>query len=350
MRPRFHPSPRRALLLFAASLAAGLTPGLAAPAAAASLRDLVVLSGPVVRLSDLFDDAGPNGERVLGPAPQPGGRITVPARQLAAIAQQFGVAWQPASNDDQVVLERPARALARTEIVNALRDALAEAGAGPDCAIALDSLAAPPVAADGALHATVEQIDFDAASSHFAALLGLAAPGMKARHLNVSGHAWPMVDVPVAALPIAAGSRIQTGDLRIEHRRRDQIPGDAVRDPSEAEGMMLRHAAIAGRPIPRADLVRPPLVQRGLPVRVTLDQPGISMVVQGQALQDGMLGAVVRVVNPLSHAVVDAEVTGPQAARVMPGSLPEVPPNANGLSAGGMMGGGMAALPLGGQP
>lgn len=337
MRPRFSPLPRLALLLLASALATPV-------AKAASLRDLVVLSGPVVRLSDLFDDAGPNGERVLGPAPQPGGRVTVPAHQLAAIARQFGVAWQPASDSDQVVLERPARSLARTEIVAALRDALAEAGAGPDCAIALDSVATPPVAADGALRPTVEQIDFDAANSHFTAMLGFAAPGMKTKYLHVSGHAWPMVDVPVAALPIAAGSRIQTGDLRIEHMRRDQVPGDTVRDPREAEGMMLRHAAIAGRPIPRADLARPPLVQRGLPVRVTLDQPGISMVVQGQALQDGMLGAVVRVVNPLSHAVVDAEVTGPQTARVMPGSYPEVPPNASGLTNG------LASLSPGGQP
>ncbi len=340
-------SPRLAFLLLAALLAAQGTE-------AASLRDLVVLSGPMVRLSDLFDDAGPNAERVIGPAPQPGGRITVPAHQLAAIARQFGVAWQPASDDDQVVLERPARSLARGEIIAALRAALADAGAGPDCAIALNSVVTPPVAADGALRPTVEQIDFDAASSHFTAMLGFTAPGMKPRYINVSGHAWPMVDVPVAALPIAAGSRIQTGDLRIEHMRRDQIPGDTVQDPREAEGMMLRHAAIAGRPIPRADLARPPLVQRGLPVRVTLDQPGISMVVQGQALQDGMLGAVVRVINPLSHAVVDAEVTGPQAARVMPGSLPEVPPSANGLSGGmtggGMMGAGMVSLPLGGQP
>jgi flagella basal body P-ring formation protein FlgA len=343
MRPHFFPSPRLALLLLAAVLGA--------PAAeAASLRDLVVLSGPVVRLSDLFDDAGPNGERVLGPAPQPGARITVPSHQLAAIARQFGVAWQPSSDSDQVVLERPARSLARTEIIAALRDALAAAGAGPDCAIALNSVSTPPVAADGALRPTVEQIDFDAASSHFTAMLGFAAAGMKTRYINVSGHAWPMVDVPVAALPIAAGSRIQTGDLRIEHLRRDQVPGDTVRDPGEAEGMMLRHAVSAGRPIPRADLARPPLVQRGLPVRVTLDQPGISMVVQGQALQDGMLGAIVRVVNPFSHAVVDAEVTGPQTARVLPGSVPEVPPNGNGQPGGGMMGGAMSSLSLGGTP
>jgi flagella basal body P-ring formation protein FlgA len=309
-------------------------PALVAPAEAASLRSLVVLSSPMVRLSDLFDDAGPNAERVLGPAPQPGARVTVPAQQLAAIAHQFGVAWEPSSDRDQVVLERPARALARSEITDALHAALTDAGAGQDCAIALSSFSAPAVAADTPLHAVVEQIDFDAATSHFTATLGLTAPGMPPRHLTVSGHAWPMVEVPVAALQLPAGTHIGAGDIRLERVRRDQIPGDVVRDLAEVEGMALRHAAAAGRPIPRADLIRPPLVQRGLPVRVTLDQPGLSMVVQGQALQDGMLGAVVRVVNPLSHAVVDAEVTGPQAARVMPGSFPEVPPSIDGLSNG----------------
>ncbi len=342
MRADFRLAPRLLPLALAALLAAPV-------AKAASLRNLVTLYGPVVRLSDLFDDAGPNAERVLGPAPQPGGRVIVPAHQLAAIAHQFGVAWEPSSNDDEVVIERPARSLARTEIVDALRGALATAGAGADCAIALSSFSALPVAADSELHPTVEQIDFDAASSHFTATLGLAAPGMKPQRLTVSGHAWPMVNVPVAAAQITAGSRVQASDLRIEHMRRDQIPPDVVRDAAEVEGMMLRHVVVAGRPIPRAELARPPLVQRGLPVRVTLDQPGLSMVVQGQALQDGMLGAVVRVVNPLSHAVVDAEVTGPQAARVMPGSFPEIPPSADGLGSNAMNVG-MTSLPLGGLP
>ena len=59
-----------------------------APALAATLKPFGQLAEPVVRLSDLFDGVGA-ADRVIGPAPQPGGRITVEAPQLAAIARQF---------------------------------------------------------------------------------------------------------------------------------------------------------------------------------------------------------------------------------------------------------------------
>ena len=57
----------------------------ASPSNAATLRVATVLTAPVVHLWDLFDDAGSNAARVLGPAPAPGGRITVEAPQLEAI-------------------------------------------------------------------------------------------------------------------------------------------------------------------------------------------------------------------------------------------------------------------------
>ena len=99
-------------------IAAALLP----PAArAATLRPLTTLHAPVVLLSDLFDDAGPLAARVLGPAPGPGGRIVVEARQLAAIARMFGVAWHPTSPGDAAVLERPGRALPREAVLAALR-------------------------------------------------------------------------------------------------------------------------------------------------------------------------------------------------------------------------------------
>ncbi len=59
---------------------------------AASLRTMTTLHGPNVYLRDLFDDAGSNADRVLGPGPDPGGRIVVEAPQLNAIARQFNVA------------------------------------------------------------------------------------------------------------------------------------------------------------------------------------------------------------------------------------------------------------------
>src|SRR5271166_5060140 len=121
-----------------------------AQAMAATLRPMTTLSSSLVRLSDLFDDAGPAGARVLGPAPGPGGRIVVEAAQLGAIARQFGVDWRPASSSDRAVLDRPGRPMRREDVLDAVRTALIEGGASADCDVELAGFTAPlvPVEAD----------------------------------------------------------------------------------------------------------------------------------------------------------------------------------------------------------
>ena len=68
--------------------------------------------------------------------------------------------------------------------------------------------------------------------------------------------------------------------------------------------------------------MRPALVQRGSVVEMQLQSPGISLVAQGVALESGATGERIRVQNPSSHAVVEAEVMGPGRVRVTPESMP----------------------------
>src|ERR1700723_1223534 len=90
----------RALMLLVGLLVCGQTQ-------AASLRSMTTLHGPTVYLRDLFDDVGGGADRVLGPGPEPGGRIVVEAAQLNAIARQFNVEWRSVSRADRAVLVRP---------------------------------------------------------------------------------------------------------------------------------------------------------------------------------------------------------------------------------------------------
>jgi flagellar basal body P-ring formation protein FlgA len=115
---------------------------------AATLRTMTMLHAPVVRLSDLFDDAGANADRVLGPGPGAGGRIVVEAAQLGAIARQFGVDWRPASSADRAVLDRAGRPLRRDDVVDAVRGALIAGGASTDCDVELTGFNPPLVPED----------------------------------------------------------------------------------------------------------------------------------------------------------------------------------------------------------
>src|SRR6516164_5236498 len=119
-------------------------------AEAATLRTVTTLHAPVVRLSDLFDDAGANSDRVLGPGPGAGGRIVVEAAQLGAIARQFGVDWRPVSSADRAVLDRPGRPLRRDDVLDAVRSALIAGGASSDCDVELAGFTPPlvPLEAD----------------------------------------------------------------------------------------------------------------------------------------------------------------------------------------------------------
>ena len=90
---------------------------------------MTTLHGPTVYLRDLFDDAGVGADRVLGPGPEPGGRIVVEAAQLNAIARQFDVEWRSVSRADRAVLEWPGRPMRQEEAVEAVRLAVT-AGAG----------------------------------------------------------------------------------------------------------------------------------------------------------------------------------------------------------------------------
>jgi flagellar basal body P-ring formation protein FlgA len=53
-----------------------------------------------------------------------------------------------------------------------------------------------------------------------------------------------------------------------------------------------------------------------------LDSPGIVLTAQGQAMEAGAIGERIRILNPVSHAVIEAEVIGPDRVRVAPSATP----------------------------
>ncbi len=314
---------RSTLALLACALAA-----LPATGSAATLRASTTLDRATVRIADLFDDAGSASEKVLGPGPAPGARIVVEAAQLAAIARQFGVAWRSASSADRVVIDRPGKYVAREEVMASLRQALAGAGASADADIDLPGFAAPLVAAEAAPEAAIEQIDFDRTTGRFTATLSISTAGEPIQRTRLSGRVQEMVEVVVTTHRLSPGAVIGPGDLTVQRLRADLTRGEVVCDPAQAIGLAVRRMEAAGAPVPLADLAAPIVVQKGGRVTMELRTPGLSLTGIGQAMEAGGLGARIKVLNPLSRAVVEAEILGPDHVRVTPDSAPrpQLPP------------------------
>ncbi len=235
---------------------------------------------------DLFDDAGANADRVLGPGPGAGGRIVVEAPQLNAIARQFGVDWRPASLSDRAVLDRPGRPLRREDVLDAVKSALIAAGASADCDIELSGLH-PTACADRGRNASrwCPTMDYDTNAGHFTAVLSITGEAWTRSIMRLVGRVDDTSSCrspPTRLLPAACCApkmsiwractpRRSTARLRI---------GSAMQI-----GMQLQQPLAAGQPFALGELMRPAMVQKGADVLIELDSPGITLTAQGQALE-----------------------------------------------------------------
>jgi flagella basal body P-ring formation protein FlgA len=317
----------RTLLLAGTVLAA-----LAVPLDALGLapRSHVVVQGPEVRLSDLFEGTLPRGDRVLGPSPAPGRVYTVEPGQLAAIARANGITLAaPAA----AVVERPGRPLPRETVEQALREALLAAGAieTPEAPLVLQAYTAPVVPLSVAPpRVVVEDLGWDAAQGRFnasvAAIVGPEAPV----RVRIAGRVDDTVAVPVPVRRLSEGETIRAGDLRVVRMPAARVPAGAELDPARLAGRTLRETASPGAPITAEQFGAAPMVSRGQPVSLLVELPGLSITAQGRALEDGARGARVQVMNNASRAVLEGVVVGPGRVRVSADSAPVSQPARNG--------------------
>jgi flagella basal body P-ring formation protein FlgA len=282
----------------------------------ASLRPFAVVEDGVVRLGDLFENPGPRGATVLGPAPAPGSRQVVEAPQLLAIARANGIAWRPVGGAERVVLERPGRALPREDVVLALRAALRRQGLAEDAELDIQGFSPPLVPERAFVQLAVEGAVLDSAGGRFVATLAVAAEGMPTARLRLGGRVVATVPVLVAARRIGTGEVIGPHDLRVERQPAGRARPGAAQEPAQALGQALRRPAAAGQPLLLADFAQPAAIERGQTVTMLYEIPGMTLTAQGRAMEAAPRGGTVAVMNLGSRVVVEAAVVGPGRVRV----------------------------------
>ena len=79
---------------------------------------------------------------------------------------------------------------------------------------------------------------------------------------------------------------------------------------------------MVGNALSSDELRRPSLVSRGMSVLLRLEDSGLVLVAKGVAIEDGSLDDRIHVLNPVSRAILIAQVTGAGAVQVDPASTP----------------------------
>jgi len=303
-------------LLLALFIVAALV-GAVVPAPAASLRPNVLVEGDIVRLGDLFEDAGEKADAAVMYSPAPGRRVTLNAAWLGQVARIFQVAWLPTSQSDHIVVERAGRLITTSEIVQTLRRALQGRGMPEHAEIELTSrnlqislaLDVPPTL-------EARNPNYDAANGLFTVVLIAGADHPGAQRVTVQGRAYAASAVPVLRRQINAGDIIRKDDVDIVYRRDDLVGRDVITDAKQLIGRTPQYRVRPGEPIRVTDVRAPIMVQRSSQVIIKLESGPMTITAQGKALDEGARGDVIRVENLQSNKTIEATVAGPDLVTV----------------------------------
>jgi flagella basal body P-ring formation protein FlgA len=296
---------------FPAILALALAVAAASPAWGLALRPAASVSDSLIRVGDLFADAGADASAPVGAAPAVGMHITYGADWLAAIATEHKLAWTPSSPFDQITVTRASRTIGSDEIVDRIMGEIAKSQPTTNAEIELDNPALHlVVAADAPPTISVDGLTIEQRTGRLSAIVSSPAGDPGAPCQRVTGRLVYRVDVPEPTHALATGAVIAAGDLDIVKIRRDGLDAGAATDPQQLIGKSPRRPLAAGQPILVSDVAQPLLVHRGDLVTIVFRTDNLELTTQGNALEDGAEGALVRIENTKSNRVIDATVTG----------------------------------------
>lgn len=311
----------RAILLALATVAcATLAPSASAnPTSHIVLQTSVVVDSNVVRLGDLFTNAGAYADATVAYAPEPGRRAVFDANWLYRVALAYGLNWRPISLEDQAVVTRDAVAVGREEVEALVRDRMIADGAGPDIQVELSNPMFRLYLADsGDTSIAVESAMYNRQSGTFSAIIAAPASGPATQRQRITGRVYQVREVPVLSRRISPDEVIRKGDIDWVSMRTDRLSRDDIVDADNLIGKSPKRTLMADRPVRSREVQEPILVPKRSLVTILYEVPRMTLTVKGRAMEDGSQGEVIRVANTQSNTVVDAQVVGPHTVVVNP--------------------------------
>jgi flagella basal body P-ring formation protein FlgA len=307
-------------LLITAVLLLGIAPG--AASAETMLLPSATVTGDTVHLGDIFRDAGAQASDPVAPAPAPGTRVTYNAAWLAAVARAHHLAWQPSSQFDQTSVERASRVVDTDAVGQRILAALAADTPNSDASIKLDNPAlrfVVPAEASDAM--AIDGLNLDQRTGRFSVFVTAPANSETAQRQRVSGRVVYQLTLAVPARGMSIGDIFGPADITEAKLPRERVAPDAILNPEQLVGKAARRILRAGETVRAGDIAEPIVVHKGDLVTIELNTPGMQLSAQGKAVEDGALGASIRVANTQSNRVIDAVVAGPNQVVIGGGAV-----------------------------
>jgi len=307
----------RSLLFATAFLAAGAPPApgqtLDEVIAAPVLRANVTVSGDIVRIGDVIDNAGPAAQIGIYRAPDLGTTGKLPTAQIIAALRAHQVIGVETRDIREVTITRLSRNLESKDLENQVAQALEHRnGLGDAANLSLTfDREVPSLQLDASNNGALQPVStrFDPRSGRFDVTFSIANESGAATRLRFTGMAIETVEAAVLARGIERNEVLKSSDVIIERRPKAEV-GNDVASRDHTVGMQARRQLRLGQALRTSDLAKPDLVQRDQAVTLIYESSGLYLTIRGKALEGGTEGDVVNVLNLQSKRTVSGVVVG----------------------------------------
>jgi flagella basal body P-ring formation protein FlgA len=306
----------RSLLLATALLAASAAPSLAQSredVAAPVLRANVNVSGDVVRIGDVVDNAGNAAQIAIYRAPDLGTTGTLATAQVLAALRAHQVIGVDTKDLKAISVTRLARTFEAKDIELQVARALERRnglGDAVNLSLTFDrDVQTLQLDASNTGNLQPTAVRYEPRSGRFDVSFEIANDASTPTKLRFTGIAVETVEAAVLARGVERNEVIKSSDVLIERRPKAEVGNDAAgRD--NAVGMQARRQLRAGQALRVNDLAKPDLVTRDQNVTLIYESSGLYLTIRGKALEGGTEGDVVNVLNLQSKRTVSGIVVG----------------------------------------
>lgn len=280
---------------------------------AAELLVSITVDDSVVRLGDVFDDAGSHADVAVAQAPAPGMRGRIAVTELVLPTQRAGIAWRAPRGVTHVSVLRAGLTVTTEELRQIIGARIKRDGYATTFDITLIGQTRPlqiPVSAlPGDIGVAISS--YDVGTGNFVASLAIPTGTALNRRVDYRGKIEEISYVPGLNRQVMPGETIDQSDIAWVRLAKRRLSKNIVRSKQALVGMTPRRPLAVNQPVRLGDIQRPLMVRKGSQVSVTYRTGNLTIMSIARALENGARGDVIRIMNTRSNQALEGVVTGP---------------------------------------
>jgi flagellar basal body P-ring formation protein FlgA len=272
----------------------------------------------VITLGDVLNIDYMHQNHIISQAPHPGLQAAIPPQVIENILKPLGLYVQ---NLPKIIVIRDSKIMTVQELsalltphllaVDPLGSHVEKESEPYEWLFKLGSLHIPTDAQPG----SVEDIVLNERSRTFKALLSFENEHHENVYkVKVEGQAHPLTVIPVLKETVRKGASIHQDNITFISKRLRTLRQDIITEAKGLQGLSPIHTLLAGQPLYSKDFEKPILIRKNAMINIKIEEPGLQISLQGQAVQNGCLNEIIKVKNITSNKFLMCKVTGPDQA------------------------------------